>query len=697
MKNLFKFKKLSTQIAFIVTASVVIIGGIAVIYMQSRIVEEIENNSRLIVRYNLIEAAEVLDIDFAEAANKVRSMRNIAETYFSPELYMADPHNYFNNSLRLVLDDFIHSVVRDNFSISAAYFAVDPDLAGFPLVNEIFFEEDGGIIVAQEPQTYEEYMQTDAEDMAWFYAAFLSSKPHWTDIYLWDGDENILYISYIEPVIIDGVTVGVVGIDISISHLEQLVYEMQIYETGFAAIKDNSGNFVEAAGFIENLSADEKDRLYRLATENNGEAFDIGLGGVNFIVAHRELFNGYSLFVFAPRGEAMAEVTESFIRFAIIFVVVVALVVIISYFIGKKMAKPLAALSEFMRRAGTTGDISLSREEEQRFNIFIEKGGEIAQLINNCVVYFSHISAAAQKLETIAGGDLSIEVERLSEKDIIAVSLNEMVENLNNLFAEIRSSAEQVSDASKQIAEGAASLSNGSSQQNAAIDELSTSIVTIREQTGENASFARDAADMSNAIRESAEKGNVQMDSMMQAVAEINEASSKISKVIKVIDEIAFQTNILALNAAVEAARAGQHGKGFAVVAEEVRNLAAKSAASAKDTGELIDNTVEKANLGMSIATETAESLKEIVEGINRNAEVISRIANESDEQLVSIDKLSSGIVQISQVTQQTSATAQQKAAASQEMNKQSDMLEQLVSQFKLKDEDQNNIKYLVV
>jgi len=369
----------------------------------------------------------------------------------------------------------------------------------------------------------------------------------------------------------------------------------------------------------------------------------------------------------------------------VILIGAVAISVFLAVYISGLINKPLLPLTVFMRRAAETGDIALTAEDKALFNKYAALKDEIGELIHVANLFTDHINEAADTLESVAGGDLTVDIHLASDRDTLGLSLQHMLANLNSMFAEISTATIQVSTGSSQIADGAQALAQGSTEQASTVDELSASISNISSKTMENTMVAKEAAKLSDQIRGRAEKGSTQMDDMMQAVMDINEASNQISQVIKVIDNIAFQTNILALNASVEAACAGQHGKGFAVVAEEVRNLAGKSADAAKDTGTLIENSITKANLGLSIATETSESLKGIVEGIIHSAEIVGRIARSSEDQSGSIAQINTAIDQVAQVVQQNSATAEQSAAASEEMSGQSAVLQQLISKFKLK------------
>lgn len=303
-----------------------------------------------------------------------------------------------------------------------------------------------------------------------------------------------------------------------------------------------------------------------------------------------------------------------------------------------------------------------------------------------------YIAETSQILNQMADGNLNVQITADFKGDFVNMknAINNIVDSLNEVLGEINMASDQVATGSKQVAQSSQALSHGSTVQASSIEEITASMTEISEQTKENAINASKANEHSNSAKDAAAKGNQQMVEMVAAMRDINDSSVNISKIISVIDEIAFQTNILALNAAVEAARAGQHGKGFAVVAEEVRNLAARSANAAKETTVLIENSVVKVGKGMHIAEDTAKALEEIVDGVSRAADLVADIAYASNEQATAISQINEGIFQVSQVTQNNTATAEESAAASEEMTSQAQMLKEMVSKFRLRNSRSN-------
>ena len=291
-----------------------------------------------------------------------------------------------------------------------------------------------------------------------------------------------------------------------------------------------------------------------------------------------------------------------------------------------------------------------------------------------------------QSADRIAEGDLATEVVTSTGDELgdVAASFEIMRQRVHNVLLEINQGADQVAAGAQNVSDASVALSQGASQQAASVEQLSASIAEIASQTASNAQNAEKANDLTVGTKEKAQLGNEEMQEMLSAMEEINASSANISKIIKVIDEIAFQTNILALNAAVEAARAGQHGKGFAVVAEEVRNLAARSAKAAKETTDMIEGSMEKVETGREIAHKTAEALNAIVGDVSSVADIVANIAKASNEQKLALEQINQGVQQVSQVVQANSSTSEEAATASQNLNQQADIMRANVGKFRL-------------
>ena len=362
--------------------------------------------------------------------------------------------------------------------------------------------------------------------------------------------------------------------------------------------------------------------------------------------------------------------------------------------IARLITVPIQGVSFSLRYFAETGNLSLPPDVQKRTAEVAARKDELGQTVADYGVLMERFAYLAGELDRVASGDLTATINIASENDAMGKALSRMIENLNNMFIEISDAAAHVTSGSQQIARGSQTLAEGATEQSAAIEEFSASLAQIRDQVEGNAQSAKTALRVTTRAGELMGESMQSMDQMLDAMQGIDASAKIIKKVIKAIDDIAFQTNILALNAAVEAARAGQHGKGFAVVAEEVRNLASKSAAAAKETELLIEDSTARVNEGNEIVVRTNEGLGAVEKSTRENLEVISQIVEASDGQARAVNELNTGIGQVSSVVQSNSATAEESASAAEEISAQAVILQRMIERFQLKGHDSGRKMY---
>ncbi len=365
----------------------------------------------------------------------------------------------------------------------------------------------------------------------------------------------------------------------------------------------------------------------------------------------------------------------------------IILIVLIGFFtqsmIKKSVAKPL---SEVMQAAEYISNGNFDFDIDVKVN---NEVGQLSDTFNHMQVNLSSLNKVlVEMLSKIANGEWNVDIGAsklyLGDWAELYNSLDKMTHSVRDALSQVAISASQINESVDMVANGAQALANGAIDQASSIDQLSTSLHQISEQISDNSENAKKVNNMAVLSGDVTASTLEDMQRMLGAMQDISSTSEHISKVIKVIDDIAFQTNILALNAAVEAARAGSAGKGFAVVADEVRSLAQKSSEAAKNTTQLIEQSSSAVNSGYEVATKASESFEELADKVQQMIVTIDEIAKATEEQSTGIKEISSGIVQISHVVQTNTATSEESAAASQELAAEANSLQNLVTQFKL-------------
>lgn len=373
------------------------------------------------------------------------------------------------------------------------------------------------------------------------------------------------------------------------------------------------------------------------------------------------------------------------------FVAVVMLLALLNacvalWFITTTIRNPLVELAKAAKKV-SAGEVDVDITPSKIDN-------EVGALVDGFQAMIANLKKQAEVLGKIADGDFTVSYQPSSKNDVVGNAIVRLIEDNNTAFSKIRNAAEQIDNGSSQIASASQTLAQGSSEQASAIQQITASVTDIANKTKDNARKASEVNDIVIRAKSDADEGNRCMKEMIVAMHEINEASENIQKIIKVIDDIAFNTNILALNATVEAARAGEQGKGFAVVAEEVRNLAGRSAEASRQTAEMIEDSIEKVKHGSALVGDTERALEVISDMIDNIMGLSANISSASSEQATATSQIDDALAQVAQVVQTNSATSEECASASEELSGQAHGLENILTRFKIKD-GQNNFGYI--
>lgn len=488
---------------------------------------------------------------------------------------------------------------------------------------------------------------------------------------------------------------GVAVADISLDAISDIVAPITLEQTGAVFLVDGITNMIigskepSMAGTVLSQSEDGMYRFIneRLAAGNMGlDTYKTQKGEAIYVTIQPVPETKWYAVAYVPSAEVMRDL-NSLMRGLIMISVAAMLILtlIIILFIRKTVIKPVTRIDAVAKKIA---DGELSQKIDYRSD---DEFGELADNFNRTVSklrdYVIYIEEISKVLNEIANGELDFTLTQDYTGDFLKIknALDNISSSLNRTLGDIDESANQVADGSEQVAGGAHALSQGATEQASSVEELAATINDISEKVSDNAGHARQASDKTKSVIEEVLVSNRRMQDMLIAMNDISQKSGEIGKIIKTIEDIAFQTNILALNAAVEAARAGAAGKGFAVVADEVRNLANKSSEASGNTSALIESSLTAVRKGTDIADETARALSLVVDGIKDVNNSIDKITLASEEQADSIRQVTLGVEQISSVVQTNSATAQESAAASQELSGQAGRLKSLVGRFHLK------------
>lgn len=488
----------------------------------------------------------------------------------------------------------------------------------------------------------------------------------------------------------DGSVRGVAAADVYLDSISQIVSGIQIEDTGGIFLVDTRTDTIigHRDPDITGKKLSELDTgVYAYASgQIQAGKYGLTLDRGTYVQVAQVPGSDWTAVAYVSQGEVLAELhqlTVIMLTVAVLAVVLLTLLVVIQ--VRRIIGRPVAELSQAATRiAEGELDQAIHYQSKDELGVLADDFNRVTVRLRDYVTYINEI---AEKLREIAGGNLAftLEQEYTGEFSKIKDSLDEISFQLNGVMGQLHAASRDVAAGAEQVSSGAIQLSQGSTEQAAEVDALAGHINAVSESVHRIAQGAQRASRLSQDVKDGLSVSSDKMQSLTEQIQKISDRSSEIHRIVKIIEDIAFQTNILALNAAVEAARAGEAGKGFAVVADEVRMLAGKSSAAAQETTVLLGETVDSMEAGARAAQDTSESMLAAMEHADEMGKLVDSIAEYTQQQSDNTAEITQGVQQISSVVQSNVATAETSAAASEQLSGQAAMLRELVSRFRLK------------